>query len=285
MVGGLGNQMFEYAFAYVQAKKHKTTFFFGKEGMPLSIYKYFELEINVFYLLDHLFFNSNRFSLLFSHYLRKQFYSIIKKVNIKRTLFIGNNDDPLKFTFLQNKTYYKGYFQSPIYFSEYESIIKEKFQIKDKFLCNYKKKYSDLTDRKIVAIHIRKTDYKDLSHLNLGKSDLSLPLSYFKKIIENIHKANNYYIFVSDDINLIRPHFQYLENAIFSDDIEINDFLHLLFADTVIISNSTFSWWAAYLNNNPNKIVYCPKYFLGYAIKQEYPTYIYPKDWHQIVVE
>jgi hypothetical protein len=50
-------------------------------------------------------------------------------------------------------------------------------------------------------------------------------------------------------------------------------------------SNSTFSWWAAYLNENPNKQIYCPKYFLGHVIEKKYPIHIYPSDWHQIKVD
>lgn len=283
--GRLGNQMFEYAFAYAEAKKHRTMFFFIKEGAPLIIYEYFKLETNIFYVLDRLFFNTDRFSLLFSHYLRRKFYDIIKKIYIRDTLFIGSDEDPLDFESLQNKTLYKGHFQSQIYFRNYANEIRDKFQIKKKFLLNYKKKYNHPAGKKIIAIHIRKADYLNLSHLNLGKQDLSLPLQYFKKIIESIHEKNNFYIFVSDDIELIKPHFGYLEKTLFSNDVEIHDFLHLLFADTVIISNSTFSWWAAYLNSNPNKVVYCPKYFLGYAVKREHPMKIYPEEWHQIDVD
>jgi hypothetical protein len=62
------------------------------------------------------------------------------------------------------------------------------------------------------------------------------------------------------------------------------DFQHLLNADVCIISNSTFSWWGAWLNNKPTKVIYAPKYFMGWRIKKEIPDHIYPIDWTLIDV-
>jgi hypothetical protein len=282
--GGMGNQMFEYAFIYSEAKKHNTQFFLNKRGTPIELYRYFKLEHNTFYIIDHLFFNVSSFKLLFSHYLRKYFYYTLKKLVITTNKKIDNDCQPLTGAETRDKTFYTGYFQSPFYFSGYEADIRKVFTVKEKLVSNYQKKYKEFKGRNIIAVHIRKADYNNLAHLNLGQKDLSLPFSYFKNIIKEIHSVNNYYVFVSDDIELVKPQFQYLDNAYFSGDDTINDFLHLFFADTVIISNSTFSWWAAYLNNNPNKKVYCPKYFLGYIIQKEYPVNIYPDDFVQVDV-
>lgn len=280
--GGLGNQMFEYAFIYANAKANRSTFFLLKRGEPIMIYKYFKLEKNLFYIVDRLFFHTASVKLLFSHYLRGFFYKFISTLKNFDHISISNTEDPA--IFLKQSAIYHGYFQSYLYFKDYESDIKKIFEIKPKFIKRYQQKYAALKDKKIVAIHIRKTDYADLGHLNLGKADLSLPLTYFTKVIDQIHEPDNFYVFVSDDIQAIKPHFAYLANTYFSADHMINDFLHLYFAETIVMSNSTFSWWAAYLNKNPNKRVYCPKYFLGHVIKEEYPAKIYPPDWQQITV-
>ena len=100
--------------------------------------------------------------------------------------------------------------------------------------------------KKIVTIHIRKTDYTDLGHLNLGRADLSLPFSYYHNVIAKIHNGNNHYIFISDDPALIAGEFDYLKDKYISNDNAIVDFQHMLNADICIIANSTFSWWAAY---------------------------------------
>jgi hypothetical protein len=60
------------------------------------------------------------------------------------------------------------------------------------------------------------------------------------------------------------------------------DFQHLLNAHECIISNSTFSWWGAWLNTRPDKKIYAPEYFLGWRIKKEYPQNIYPHDWVKV---
>jgi hypothetical protein len=285
LLGGMGNQMFEYAFIYSNAKRNNTSFFLIKEGMPIELYEYFRLERNVFYWIDHICFNSSSFKLFFSHYLRKIFYSVIKKLATNNTIHIGNEDVPGKITVTQDHTYYVGFFQSPIYFEDQASAISKIFEVKKSIVAKYKKKYKWMEGKSIVAVHIRKTDYNDLAHLGLGKKDLSLPLNYFQKIIDDIYDDTHQYVFVSDDIAQVKPHFAYLKNAFFSDDCSINDFLHLYFANQLIISNSTFSWWAAYLNKSSKKMVYCPKYFLGHVIKEEYPKCIYPTNWVQVNVD
>ncbi|MES2428717.1 MAG: alpha-1,2-fucosyltransferase [Bacteroidota bacterium] len=283
--GRLGNQMFQYAFVYSNAKRNNTSFFLMKEGMPIELYKYFKLERNVFYRIDRTFFNNTSFKLFFSHYLRTIFYRTVKRLTIYKTIHIDNETLTDKISFSQNHTYYLGFFQSPIYFEDHASAISKLFEVKKSIMVNYKKKYKWMDGKTIVAVHIRKTDYGDLAHLNLGKKDLSLPLSYFQRVINDVYDESHQYVFVSDDIAQVKPHFTHLKNAFFSDDCAINDFLHIYFADQLIIANSTFSWWAAYLNKNTNKRIYCPKYFLGYAIKQEYPKHIYPADWIQVDVD
>ena len=90
---------------------------------------------------------------------------------------------------------------------------------------------------------------------------------------------------MADDISGIESEFSYLPNKYISQADEITDFQHILNADVCIIANSTFSWWAAYLNKNPNKMVIAPKYFLGWRIKQQVPTEIYPCNWKLIEFE
>jgi hypothetical protein len=55
-------------------------------------------------------------------------------------------------------------------------------------------------------------------------------------------------------------------------------------ADICILSNSTFSWWGAWLNDKKDKIVHAPRYFLGWKTQKEFPENIYPSTWNLISV-
>jgi len=90
---------------------------------------------------------------------------------------------------------------------------------------------------------------------------------------------------VSDDIDFARTEFTHIPNSEFSQSDMITDFQIIMNADVSILSNSSFAWWAAYLNPKKNKIIYCPQYWLGFKVKKEYPENIIPTAWNQIKVE
>ena len=104
--------------------------------------------------------------------------------------------------------------------------------------------------------------------------------------LEYYHKAIDFFkeyefLFVSDDIEWVKQNFKN-ENFKFSSEInEIDDFSLLSLCDHHIIANSTFSWWAAYLNNKENKKIICPEKFFGLGGPQDQQD-IYPKEWIKI---
>jgi len=90
---------------------------------------------------------------------------------------------------------------------------------------------------------------------------------------------NPYYIFISDDLSYIEEEFDYLKEKYISKHNDIIDFQFLLNADICILSNSSFSWWGAYLNNK-KATVFAPKFWLGK--KSELPKHIIPEGWHKL---
>jgi hypothetical protein len=91
-------------------------------------------------------------------------------------------------------------------------------------------------------------------------------------------------LFVSDDIAFAKKEFGTKENYFFENNEEIIDFQILLNADILIIANSTFSWWAAWLNNKAGKVIYAPNYFLGFKVKKFSPAGIKVDSWNWIDV-
>jgi hypothetical protein len=283
--GGLGNLLFEYAFIYSLHKRLNTNFFLIKSGAPILLYKYFTVDKNKYYYIDILFFDYIGFKLFFSHYLRGIFTTIIT-ARLKQTIIIDNRDDPKNLLkSVKNNTIYEGYFQSELYFESYKDELKELLKIKPKFVKIFREKFNWLNQyKKIVTIHIRKTDYQTaFAYLDLGSDDLTLPMSYYHTVIKEIHNSKNFYIIISDDTDAIKDEFNYIQNKYLSKESEIIDFQLMQHADICIIANSSFSWWAAYLNEKA-KTVYCPKYYLGFLKQIEYPHKIYPKHWIQIPV-
>ena len=284
--GGLGNQLFQYAFISNSGLKKKKLFFLLKDGAPIELYKYFKLKRNLFYIIDVLFFNHDGFKLFFSHYLRSPFYRLIQKVFIKNLVSSPKGtDSPNTLSDKGDATLFNGYFQSPLYFSEHKTEVLKYLELKNSIIKSYNKNYPfPRQESKIVTVHVRKSDFLDLGSYNLGDADLSLPFSYYHQLIKEIHTDTNYYIIISDMPEIAAGEFDYLERKYISKDNVIVDFQHMLNADVCIIANSTFSWWAAYLNNNKHKVVYCPRHFLGYRLNKEYPMNIYPDDWIEVDV-
>ncbi|NJN24996.1 MAG: hypothetical protein HC819_02935 [Cyclobacteriaceae bacterium] len=161
-----------------------------------------------------------------------------------------------------------GYYQSPDFFEHAKNIIKQNLSVKKKYIRSFELKYPISQTQQILTIHIRGGDYK-IQPQNL------LPLHYYQTCLEIIKSLENYSIYIiSDDFEYASDFVSKLElgsaRVVFSRQSLIDDFLLLKFAKIAIISNSTFAWWAAYLNETAKQI-FAPKNWLGYNRKNEYP--------------
>jgi len=169
---------------------------------------------------------------------------------------------------VEDWTIYKGFYQSDWYLKNTPKPLK--IEIKQKFKNKFRKEFGELFEKnKTIVVHIRRTDY-----LKYGKRDISLPMDYFRDRLDQIEDIETFkVIFVSDDMDHVKSFFPARPNFIFSSNDEITDFQIIMNADIAIISNSTFSWWAAYLSEKKN-IVYAPKNWLGFRIGKEHPKMI-----------
>jgi hypothetical protein len=280
--GRLGNQLFQNAFIVAVSKKLNTGFFIDQYTERSVLEKYFKDIKGKSHGTIPLLFNINGFKNIFNFHLRRAYYKYLIWVNKFSSLEYNYGSASNEIT-TQNNTIYKGYFQSVSFFSGFEELIRNTFILKKPFVDQFKDKYDSLyQNNNIVTVHIRRTDYQNLPNLNLGGDDLTLPLEYYKKAIAKYNGQNVHFVFISDDLDFVSQNFKEISNKTISTDTEIMDFQHLLNADSCIIANSTFSWWGAWLNNKPGKIIYAPRYFMGWHIKKETPAEIYPHEWVQI---
>lgn len=200
--------------------------------------------------------NGYQFYIPYGQYLAKCFpnLSFGKKDGEIQNFYNEENNqkyNPLIFNVL-DFTNLNGYFQTDNYFKNEESKIKEWFSLK---LDN---KTNDILNKypvnEFCYIHIRGGDYKIAGHS-------LLPKEYYEKAIEQIkNKINNIsFVIVTDDVELSKFYFPNIN--VISNDV-VTDFKILYFSKYTIISNSSFSWWAAWLSDK--KITLAPKYWLNY---------------------
>lgn len=177
--------------------------------------------------------------------------------NIKETKFIPNllykeseyiyNEIPK----VKNITI-QGYFQSEKYFQKHKQEIIKDYTLDQSWFneINEWKKNSKI-NRKTVGVHIRRGDYLKFSHYHKTNG-----LEYYLEAFKYFKNVD--FIIVSDDIEWAKQNI-INDNVYYSDlSDEIKDFCLLTSCDNNINGNSTFSWWASYLNKNPNKKVYVP---------------------------
>jgi hypothetical protein len=223
--GGLGNQMFQYAFGYALAKRKKT-----------------DLAFDINWFNGHDKFTDRKYEL-------DQF--CISKINSNnkypqfffRYSILGRHILPI------NKCF-EGYFQSESYFSDCKEDILMEFEFNEKL---------QLTQNEnTVSVHVRRGDYVKLPRL------LICTPSYYEKAVsyiqENIEKPV-FYIF-SEDVEWVRQNISFPDNSVFMDydpNLPSSHDMQLMgLCKHNIISNSSYSWWAAWLNRNPEKIILAP---------------------------
>ncbi len=279
--GGFGNQLFQYSVAknFELNKKFKIipdfNFFRNYKLHKNYIQKIGFKEESLKFYLSSSFFPDR--SLPYTKYYLEffNFCKFIKEKENMEYIHLENHD--------LNNLYLDGYWQNLNYFSDKTKIIKKNIT---KFLYKYKKKKSHIFDQthknNFVMIHFRLKDYKNKENIN--KHGL-LKKNYYLKAINliNTFKKKNKYIIFTDELDIAKKKFSFLKNKIFFDKKFVSDpittMYYMTICDDFIISNSTFSWWAAYLSKNQNKIVICPnKWF----VSNKYKRISYEKKWIKI---
>ena len=215
------------------------------------------------------------------NYIQRYRNTILKNVTILKTM----PEDAYEYkpsTFKYKPIPYRenillnGGFQSYKYFDE--AIVKDIFRIPSEMETFIREKYSYIFSCPVVGIHVRRGDYCHIPH--------KLPVcskSYIKKAMGYFPKDTRF-VFFSDDIKWCKNNFKSDRYYFFeSNDAIIDLYAQALCSDN-IISNSTFSWWGAYLNSNKNKKVICPTPWFGkFAQNKESDVEdLIPKEWIQI---
>ena len=158
--------------------------------------------------------------------------------------------------------YFVGHWNDENYFKSSEDAIRKDFELK-KPLGLPAQKIAELiaSEPEPVSVHIRRGDYVSIP--KIAAVHRALPLSYYDEAVKMIikQKQNAHFFISSDDIEWAKENFPKNYPATFISSPEIPDYEELILMGRCkhhIIANSTFSWWGAWLNQNPQKIVIAP---------------------------
>ena len=180
-----------------------------------------------------------------------------------------------------------GYFQSYKYFQKNWEKIKSDFTFKEKLSDKAQILQTKIFSENSVCISIRRGDFIS----NTNKVLNVLDLKYYKKAIDFLTSSekNLQFYFFSDDINWCKENFSFLDNIIVVDEYyngkKFRDKFELMMScKHMIIPNSSFAWWAAFLNYHSNlnegNLIIAPQNWF-YNINSNIEDII-PSSWHKI---
>lgn len=268
-IGGLGNQMFQYAFY----KRLKTEFpnepIFADTHL-LETYKLHNgYELNRIFGISLNEINGEDLKKFVYPFKRYKINRIFEKIFPKRNVFEEKSDfiyDTQMFN-IKSDGYYIGYWQNYKYFEPVKSEILSEFEFKNPLTNSNSEILQKITETNSVSLHIRRGDYQKLKlYANI------CDLAYYENAIKHINSIINdpvYFIF-SNDIDWCKAN---IINMLGNNEYYIIDWnkkensyadMQLMsYCKNNVIANSSFSWWAAYLNKNIQKTVIAPKKWLN----------------------
>lgn len=268
LVGGVGNQLFQYAAARSLAVRHRVNL--KLDITPFDAYKLHKYSLSNFNIQEELAtceeIERIKSGVGINKWLSFMWYFRVNRTAYYRQPVFTENVlgpfDPNIFKTPKN-IYLDGYWQSEKYFFDIQDIIRTEFTTKPNHSLQTQQIAEHITNVQSVSIHIRRGDY--VSNPETNRVHGACNLDYYHRCIAKIRE------------NIVSPHF-----FVFSDDpkwvinnlriaapityVTHNDAsrnyedLHLMsLCRHNIIANSSFSWWGAWLNANPNKMILAPR--------------------------
>ena len=296
IIGGLGNQMFQYAFAIALKKRFPTEevlidtshfhYLFSKSWKGTNLHNGY--EIKKVFTHASLKTASPLQLMKVTWYMPNYILSrIVRRIlPVRRTEFIQKRENIFVFQpeVLERKgeCYYEGNWESEKYFVDCRKEVQEAFSHGEPNSVNAKY-IAEMEREESVAIHVRRGDY-----IAWSKWSGICTLDYYKKGIETIlsdGKKHVFYIF-SNDIEWcnenIKPLLSGYQCRVVTENIGIYscwDMFLMTHCKDLIIANSSFSWWGAFLNNRGGRVI-APAKWMNEERKME----IWLDEWIRISV-
>lgn len=277
--GGLGNQMFRYAFGYLQSTKLKKNLYIIDLTSFESTPRNFSLE--VFGIKRYI---KNKTVLRFFNLFFYILGIICKKIPLLSKFYIrDSNYCELKTLSLNNAFILDGHMQKSNYF------VEDREKVKSIFTFPKVPKNHQIVDfslnKKYVAMHIRRGDY--VSDNKSQELHLVCDMDWYLKALDLLNSKidNTQLIIFTDDEFWVKEQFKKTDHDVFvvPNNEDREPWIDLYFisrCDHFIISNSSFSWWGAFLGEVEDSLVIVPEYWFK-GIKTD-SIGICPANWLQI---
>jgi hypothetical protein len=276
LVGGLGNQMFQYAAGLQLSVKHNVPLKFDLSFLNKEAKHYTQRFLEL-----------DKFNIHVELASEKEIKAIKKQrwKNIFVPTWIEEQEKDIytKFSKAGKNCYLNGYFQSEKYFINIAEQIRHKFRLKKTLT---EEKWTEIKQQiqnsNSVSLHFRRGDYVEnaRAHKHHGVCSMDYYQKAVKTIVENVE--NPLFFVFSDDIPWVKENFKIDFPTVFADkkDETIHsDFQLMSLCKHNIIANSSYSWWAAWLNNHKSKIVIAPEKWITNPQMQKKTADLIPKNW------
>lgn len=293
LLGGLGNQLFQFCFGQRLQAEHSVPVFYDTRLLRNhsagrhSVNRAYALDIfNARINLDPsaaLRYSADGFPRLIRGLLRLSGITRPDLQLVERTFHF----DPL---YLKPRApaYLTGLWQSVEYFSPIEEHLRGMLRFRLPIDARSVPLAEQISRPRSVSIHVRRTDY--VMHQSSTSPLQFVGVNYYRNAIELLQASApglRYFVF-SDDLEWCRKELTFVPDPTFvtSEHAGYKDSGHLRLmsmADHIVIPNSTFSWWAAWLGSQPDKKVYMPNRWFRDATVDA--SGLYPTDWQVIPVE
>lgn len=265
LMGGMGNQMFQYAAARYLAWRHNTVLkldiSFLEGDQQGNTTRKFEL--------DHFSITAEKTSrwenVAMSGRGRSGLETVIARVIQKVAGYSGYREkwyhfDP-SLLMLPDNVYLEGYWQTERYFTEISNIIRKEFTVNTPLTGKNQELSDEIRAVNAVAMHIRRGDY--VTNEKISAKHCVCDLEYYLRAEDRIAQAVEdpcFYLFsddpewVADNLKLNHP-VRYVSNNI---SLACEDLRLMSLCKYHVIANSSFSWWGAWLSVSPDKLVIAP---------------------------
>lgn len=281
--GGMGNQMFQYAFGRRLAKELDTDLQLDLTSLldrSKGDFVYRDYDLPIFRVRDKFMHSPRLLRTLYRP--RKRFvYKLIDKAVKRGRPHIKEEQFHFEPSFVNTpvaNALYEGWFQSYRYFEGVEDELRSDFRFVHPILPESEELLARIVGSNAVCLNVRRTDFLKVDNLNTTNLD------YFLRGAQRMAEstdAPHFFIF-SDDVAWCRENIilDYPTEVVGHEHkgIKFGNYLQLMIAcQHYIIPNSSFAWWATWLNEKPDKLVVAPNnWFADQSIDT---SDLVPEDW------